>query len=197
MRVRMSVVAGIAACATLALAQDSLETAPVNPFTDATKGDWAAYAETNKDPDLGTSKAFRRYIIETIADDEVTWFENFKVAGEAKAGDNAAPMQFSKKAGFTYKILLSAFPPAKIEEAKVSDEEKTIGDKKFKCKKVIFKVTEGTTVTTGTIWMSSDVKARGIVAFEKTWGKSSFSEELIGYGTAGGKTWGKTIDEAK
>jgi hypothetical protein len=88
--------------------------------------------------------------------------------------------------------------PKGYSDVKTTDEEKTVGDRKFACKKVTWHAEDVLGARNVTVWLCADLKPNAIVALATDWkGKRrpetrTATAEVVGFGSAPDKAdWGK------
>lgn len=178
---------------------------PINPFTNAKKGDWTAL---KVEVSMGEHH-----------DKAVLHFEESKVtketvhldAGARRQGDDkerTKAIEFDRTVTPSAldflgvlvkgdKRSLSTNPT--VTNVKVTDDKKTVGEKTFDCKKLSFTLAENSEKLKVKMWFSTEVKGIGVVAAEVHGsvgvGELSLEMELGGYGDADTTIFGKTADE--
>jgi hypothetical protein len=87
---------------------------------------------------------------------------------------------------------LAGFPKeGKVTRFESSDAKRKLGDKELATKLVRFTVEGGATKTTASLWLSTEVKAKGILAYEAATEEKSFAWALVAMGNEKTTEWGK------
>jgi hypothetical protein len=155
---------------------------PVNPYSAAAVGDWSVLAVTKSGKEL-----FRVDRVTSVSGDEVcvrraTWYKN---GGENLEGN----LTFSRKEAPSLDRFFDVVDGL-VESVKVEDTKRTVSGKELACKEVTFVLDyQGKPFVTLTAYVSTDVKASGIVAMTETCHEEDFggrvqttTVELAGYG---------------
>jgi hypothetical protein len=100
---------------------------------------------------------------------------------------------------FVNRIFKGSSGPPDTTRVQIVDEKRTLGERVLDCKRVSFVYKEGTKRVEGRFWLSSEVRAPGVVAAELEAHYMNedhgVSFELAGYGDVEKTLWGKTLDE--
>ncbi len=171
---------------------------PFNPFEKAEKGDWCVATGTFKREGAGEQKtACASYARITKVDgDEVVLSEQVQVGAV-----ETATRKFSKKEAPTV-VAYFDLKEGEVSSVKVEDDKRKVCDKELACKKLTFVWKHDHSEDEVTAWLSTEVKAGGLVAFNlkgtlkgKVELATSIKMECGGCGTANDKTMGDSPDE--
>lgn len=155
--------------ATTALADDPARL-PFSPFKEAQKGDWAFYgvemregAERKGDPFVRGSQTWD---VQSVSSDSVTLTKAHRFATRVLRPKEEKPtFTLSELPALTDYLGLDD-PSASVEDLATTDDKKTVQGRAFECKKLTFKVSNGTKKDDYTAWVSPALRGSGLVALE-------------------------------
>jgi hypothetical protein len=169
--------------------------APIEAFQHAREGDWYAYRVVN----AGSFGGFTSTVVAWISaqtDAQVTRSVRGRLenTGEERTGRD----EHFPRRGLTVERLtgkdIGEWP---IFAVTVADEARAVGGRTFACKKIVFHSKDPMFPNKRTrteLWISPEVPGGGFVAEREVQHMDSMSfeitQELIGFGTASGATWG-------
>jgi hypothetical protein len=187
---------------TLAWAQDAkpaTNALPVNPFEHSKLHDWSVYEVTLRS--LKGEKKEKTLVVrervEVVEDADVKLGFQALLKKNDLFGDawRSAPRQApTLEALFPAEGsgALAGFPKdGKVTRFESSDAKRKLGDKELATKLVRFTVEGGSTKTTASLWLSTEVKAKGILAYEAETTEKSFAWTLVAMGNEKTTEWGK------
>jgi hypothetical protein len=151
---------------------------------------------------MGESSTCFTLTVKSIKDGEAV----FSLQEQGTTRDKVEMTVEKGKLGRVAVIAGLLFGKKKLFDVKETDgksevETLSVGETKFRCTKQTATLTreDGDTATV-TVWLSSEVKdGISVVRIQSVEGKKedqSSAMELVGSGTAGKTTWGKTADDA-
>ena len=182
--------------------------APFEAFSHAQVGDWYAvkrvvgqppgtqWALIDKQPPPGDVEVSVVFRVAAVEGDRITRTMRGRVVATGEIKNE--PEDTFPRTGLTLERL-TGFDHAewKLGDVAVSDDTRTIAGRAFPCKKVMFHPSDPLLPrkrTTTEIWYSPDVPAGGLVAEREVQDVDAMhfesTEELVGFGSAGGATWG-------
>ncbi len=169
--------------------------APLELFADAKVGDWYAYRVVNAGSLGGIQSTVLTWVTAVDASTVTrTWRGRLDTTGDEHSGH---PETFPR-AGLTLERLdgddIGGWTLADLA---VTDDVHVVGDHRFACKKIAFASSDPMFArkhTHSDLWISAEVPAGGLVAKREEQHLDAMTfvitEELIGFGTASGTTWG-------
>jgi hypothetical protein len=175
---------------------DGPHAAPFDAFATAQVGDWYAVKRINKQPSAGDIEVTVVLRVREVDDKRVVRAMRGRVVSTGEMHDE--PDDTFPRAGLTLERLTgldhASWP---LGDVATTDDTRTIAGRAFACKKVTFHPTDPALprkrVTTE-LWYSSEVPAGGLVAEHEMQDLDAMhfesTEELVGFGSAGGATWG-------
>jgi hypothetical protein len=158
---------------------------PVNGFAKARAGDWAV---------LVGSDQVLRYRVESGGGEDVTAIVE---AGAPGADPARFLFGYGAKSGPTLEQAFSWLRLGSLAAPKLEgEEERKVGDHPFACKRLAFDGKKGEQAVHVVAWISSEVRAGGLVALEVKGGRSA-TFELAGFGGGERAEWGRTLEQVR
>lgn len=169
---------------------------PVNPFAEAQVGDWGVSLSSR----TGEGRE-ERYLVSfrvVEVDDEWVTIASRHVALGGGREDVERKRRFKRREAPPLGFLVSEEPPP-AEEVAVEAAQLDPGDGQPRaCHKVGFSLPgPGSDRMQVQLWMAGEAKPLGLLRAEVTFDGIRMENRALGWGTAEGKSWGQTLEEAK
>lgn len=170
--------------------------APFEAYARAHLGDWYAYRVVNNGPAMHDVRALAITWVTAAADDHVS--VSFHGRIDATGQEESGHAEDFPRAGLTLERLHGDdIGGWTIRDVTFTDEPHTIGGRTFACTRISFASQDpmfpGKRTHTD-LWISAEVPVGGLVAEHEVQDLDQMhfdmTKELVGFGTAGGPTWG-------